>query len=248
MLLSSIFLWLFIAASLLLCYAFAKEYQFDVADGVGEVFGRAILFAIAAGLPLSLALRNLSPRIVLRKIEQLNSAPKELVDTFDTLVRRMGISSAEIRFSKGKMPNSFAVHLNKPIVVMSQRLLTLLSAEEIEAVMAHELAHIRNSDTSLKALVTAYKSVLPFDPFVQIVEAAFHREREILADETAAKVTRKPIALATALIKIYEAFPKKYVVSETGLSILGIGSTVGSRHPPIRERINRLIRLAELLE
>ena len=90
--------------------------------------------------------------------------------------------------------------------------------------------------------------MLPFDPFVRILEAAFHREREILADETAAKVTRKPIALATALIKIYEAFPKKYVASETGLSILGIGSAVGSRHPPIRERINRLIRLAELLE
>jgi Zn-dependent protease with chaperone function len=160
----------------------------------------------------------------------------------------MGISSAEIRFSKGNMPNSFAVHLNRPIVVMSERLLTLLRTDEIEAVMAHELAHIRNSDTSLKALVTAYRTVLPFDPFVRLVEAAFHREREMVADETAAKVTRKPIALATALIRIYEAFPKKYVASGTGLSILGIGSIVGSRHPPIRERINRLIWLAETLD
>ncbi len=247
MLLSSIFLWLFIAASLILCFAFAKEYQFELADGIGEVFGRAILFAVAAGLPFSLALRNLSPRIVLGKVEQLDRAPREFGDMFDSLVKKMGVSSAEIRFSRGSMPLSFAIHIARPTVVMSEKLLTLLKKDEIEAVMAHELAHIKNSDTSLKALVTAYRTVLPFDPLIRIVEAAFHREREMVADETAATVTRKPIALATALIKIYEAFPKKHIVSQTGLSILGVGSTMGKRHPPIRERVNRLIRLAEML-
>ena len=166
---------------------------------------------------------------------------------FDSLAKKMGIFSAEIQFSRGRMPLSFAVHINRPTVVMSEKLLTLLKKDEIEAVMAHELAHIKNSDTSLKALVTAYRTVLPFDPLIRIVEAAFHREREMVADETAAKVTRKPIALATALIKIYEAFPKKQIVSQTGLSILGVGSTIGKRYPPLGERVNRLIRLADIL-
>jgi len=247
MLLSSIFLWLFIAASLILCHAFAKEYQLELADGIGEVFGRAILFAVAAGLPFSLALRNLSPRIVLGKVEQFNPAPREFGDMFDSLAKKMGIFSAEIQFSRGRMPLSFAVHINRPTVVMSEKLLTLLKKDEIEVVMAHELAHIKNSDTSLKALVTAYRTVLPFDPLIRIVEAAFHREREMVADETAAEVTRKPIALATALIKIYEAFPTKQIVSQTGLSILGVGSTIGKRYPPLGERVNRLIRLADIL-
>jgi len=247
MLLSSIFLWLFIAASLILCYAFAKEYQFDLADGIGEVFGRAILFAVAAGVPFSLALRNLSPRIVLGKVKQLNPAPREFGYMFDSLAKKMGIDSAEIQFAGGRMPLSFAVHVKRPTVVMSEKLLTLLNKDEIEAVMAHELAHIKNSDTSLKSLVTAYKTVLPFDPMIRIVEAAFHREREMVADETAARVTRKPLALAMALIKIYEAFPKKRVVSQTGFSILGVDSAVRNRHPPISDRVDRLIRLAEKL-
>lgn len=247
MLLSSIFLWLFIAASLTLCYAFAKVYQFDLVDGVGEVFGRAILFAIAAGLPFSLALRKASPRIVLAKVKQLSPAPQEISEMFNFLVDRMDISFAELRISKSRMPISFVVHVNKPIVVMSEKLLSLLKTDEIEAVIAHELAHIKNSDTSLKALVTAYKTVLPFDPLIRIIEAAFHREREMVADETAARITRKPISLAMALIKIYEAFPRGNLVSQTGLSILGVGSTIGNRHPPIRERVNRLIRLAETL-
>ena len=91
---------------------------------------------------------------------------------------------------------------------MSEKLLSLLKKDELEAVMAHELAHIKNSDTTLKALVTAYKTFLPIDPVVRLVEAAFHREREMAADETAAKTTKKPLSLASALLKIYEAFPK----------------------------------------
>jgi len=247
MLLSSIFFWLFIAASLILCYAFAKVYQFQLADGVGEVFGRAILIAIAGGLPFSLVLRKASPKVVLGKVKQLSPAPQEISEMFHFLADRMSISFAELRISKSRMPISFVVHVNKPIVVMSEKLLSLLKRDEIEAVIAHELAHIKNSDTSLKSLVTAYKTVLPFDPLIRVIETAFHREREMVADDTAARITRKPISLAMALIKIYEAFPKGNLVSQTGLSILGVGSTIGKRHPPIRERVNRLIRLAETL-
>ena len=128
---------------------------------------------------------------------------------------------------------------------MSESLLSLLKKDELEAVMAHELAHIKNSDTALKALVTAYRTALPHDPIVRLVEAAYHREREMVADETAAKATKKPLSLASALLKIYEAFPKSSLSAYGTLSILGAGSTLLSRHPPIRQRINLLIRLAE---
>jgi Zn-dependent protease with chaperone function len=67
----------------------------------------------------------------------------------------------------------------------------------------------------------------------------------MVADETAALTTNKPLSLASALLKIYEAFPKNNLRSYGTLSILGAGSTLTSRHPPIRYRINQLIRLAE---
>jgi Zn-dependent protease with chaperone function len=144
------------------------------------------------------------------------------------------------------MPISFAVEkADKPTVVMSESLLSLLKKDEVEAVMAHELAHMKNSDTTLKAMVTAYKTALPHDPIIRLVEAAFHREREMVADETAARTTKKPLSLASALLKIYEAFPKGKLRSYGTLSILGAGSTLMSRHPPIRHRINQLIHLAE---
>lgn len=163
------------------------------------------------------------------------------------LADQMGVPAPQIQLSTNKLPISFAVHTKKPTIVMSESLLSLLKPDEVEAVMAHELAHIKNSDTALKALVTAYKTALPFDPIIRLVEAAFHREREMVADETAAKVTKKPLSLASALLKIYEAFPKNNLPSYGTLSILGAGSTLMSRHPPIIHRINQLIHLAESL-
>jgi Zn-dependent protease with chaperone function len=130
--------------------------------------------------------------------------------------------------------------------VISEKLLSLLKEDEMEAVLAHELAHVKNSDTALKAMVTAYRTALPQDPVIRLVEAAFHREREIVADETAARATQKPLSLASALLKIYEAFPKNNLRSYGTLSILGGGTTLLSRHPPITHRINLLIHLAEV--
>jgi len=209
------------------------------------ILGRAILVSIMGGLPFSLFLRRISPKIILSKVKRLHPAPKQVAYEFKAIARQMGIPSAELRLSESTVPVSFASHTDKPVVVMSERLLSLLKQDELEAVMAHELAHIRNSDTSLKALVTAYKTVLPIDPVARLVEAAFHREREMAADETAAKTTKKPLSLAQALLKIYEAFPRNSLPAYGTLSILGAGSTLMSRHPPIRQRISQLIRLAE---
>ena len=244
MLLSSIFLWLFIAVSLVLCYAFTELYEYQLELGIRAVFGRAILVSMVGGIPLSVLLRQFSPKIILTKVRRRHGPSKEVTTEFKSLAQKIGVPSAELWLSEGALPVSFASQTDKPIVIMSEKLLSLLEKDELEAVMAHELAHIRNSDTTLKALVTAYRIALPIDPIVRLVEAAFHREREMAADETAVKTTKKPLSLASALLKIYEAFPKGNLMEYGTLSILGAGSTLLSRHPPIRQRVNRLIRLA----
>ena len=245
MLVSSIFFWLFLALSLFLCYAMGETYEFQPENAVRAVFGSALLIAIAAGLPLAIFLRYISPKIVLAKANNLTTAPSNITESFDALRKEMGIPAAQLRLSKMSAPISFAIDADEPLIVISERLLSMLKMDELEAVMSHELAHVKNSDTMLKALVTAYKTALPIDPVIRMVEAAFHREREMVADETAALTTRKPLSLASALLKIHEAFPKNSLRSYGTLSILGAGSTLTNRHPSIRYRINQLIRLAE---
>jgi len=246
MMLASIFFWLFIGLSLVLCYTLSELYEYQPEAAVRTVFGTVLLLAILGGLPLSLLLTRFSPRIVLAKVKNLSPPKPDTAITFHALCRTMGVADAELMISKTNVPISFAVEVQKPIIVMSQKLLSLLKKDEIEAVMAHELAHVKNSDTALKAMVTAYKTALPHDPIIRLVEAAFHREREMVADETAARTTEKPLSLASALLKIYRAFPKKDLGSYGTLSILGTGKTLLSRHPPLRQRVQQLVRLAEI--
>ena len=245
MLLCSVFLWFFLGISLVLCYASSEAYELDVSATIASVFGRTLLLAVGAAVPIAVLLRQISPRIVLRKVGKLKVPANEIGHMFETLGSRMTVPAARLRLSPSKVPISFAVDANRPMVVMSESLVSLLRKDELEAVMAHELAHIKNADTSLKAFVTAYKTALPHDPIIRLVEAAFHREREIVADETAAKATGKPLSLASALMKIYDAFPKNNLRSYGTLSILGSGTDVMSRYPPLRQRINQLIRLSE---
>jgi len=245
MLLSSVFLWLFIAASLVLCYTFAEIYEYQLETGVRTVLGTALLIGIVGGVPFSILLRHISPKLVLGKVKGLHAPPIEVEDVFGSLADQIGVPMAQLQLSRSTIPISFAVQTDKPLVVMSESLFSLLRKDEIETVMAHELAHIKNSDIALKALVTAYRTALPHDPIVRLVEAAYHREREMVADETAARATKKPLSLASALLKIYEAFPKSSLSAYGTLSILGAGSTLMSRHPSIRQWINLLIRLAE---
>ncbi len=245
MMLSSIFFWLFIGLSLVLCYTLSELYEYQPEVAVRTVFGTVLLLAILGGLPLSILLTRFSPRIVLAKVKNLSPPKPDTAASFDALRRTMGVADAELMISETSVPISFAVEVHKPIIVMSEKLLFLLKKDEIEAVMAHELAHVKNSDTILKAMVTAYRTALPQDPIIRLVEAAFHREREMVADETAARTTEKPLSLASALLKIYDAFPKNALRSYGTLSILGTGKTLLSRHPPLRQRIQRLVHLAE---
>jgi Zn-dependent protease with chaperone function len=244
-LVSAVFMWLFISASLILCAALASTYQSALAEGVREVFGDAILIAVVGGLPLTLVLRQAAPKIILRRVKDLRQPPAEITQSFDAISRKMGVASSQLRLTSGGDPICFAVDTDTPTVVMSDRLLTLLDKDELETVLAHELAHIKNSDTALKALVTAYRTALPMDPIIRMVEGAFHKVRESVADETAAEFTKKPLSLASALLKIYDAFPGTNLASLSAYSILGGSSAPMNRHSPLKRRIERLIQLGK---
>jgi Zn-dependent protease with chaperone function len=246
MMLLSIFFWLFIGLSFVVCFSLYETYESQPELGVRMAIGITLLLAVFGALPLSSLLRRYSPTILLRNAKNLSSPQPDLTAAFETICTKIGVADAELRISKTRLPISFVVDLKRPVVVISERLLSLLSTDEIDAVMAHELAHVKNSDTTLKAMVTAYRTALPHDPIIRLVEAAFHREREMVADETAVKATGKPLSLASALLKIHGAFPSNSLRSHGTLSILGARGGLLRRQPSINDRIYQLVHLAQV--
>jgi Zn-dependent protease with chaperone function len=245
MMLLSIFLWLFIGLSLVVCFSIYEAYESQPEVGVRVALGTTLLLAVLAGLPLSYLLRRYSPRALLKYAKDLTPPSAGLAAVFQTMLKKVGVRSAELKISNIELPISFVAEMNGPVVVISRKLLSLLKRDEVEAVLAHELAHIKNSDTALKAMVTAYKAALPHDPIIHLVEAAFHREREMVADATAVRATGKPLSLASALLKIHRAFPRSNIRTHGAFSILGSGTGLMHRHPSINDRIDQLVHLAQ---
>jgi heat shock protein HtpX len=188
-------------------------------------------------------------------------------------------------------PNAFAVGRNpeRAAVAVSSGLLRLMNRDELQGVVAHEIAHIRNLDIQFMTLAAVCvgsvellsRSVLQVGPFtsggrrfgnsrsgknqyllyialamavispilVRLLYLACSRQREYLADASAARFTRYPEGLASALEKIAvyhsklatrglrSAIVPLYIVNPVeSLSFRSWSST----HPPTDSRVKIL--------
>ncbi len=148
----------------------------------------------------------------------------------ESLSREMGIDKPRLMIARMGVPNAFAVgRKGNGTVVVSEELLRRLEPDEVEAVLAHELAHIRNRDVvmmvlgqgvaSIVAIVAQWAVLLTGDNdltdfFLAIVVGqitqllvmlfvfAISRYREYVADADAAEEVGSGEPLATALEKI----------------------------------------------
>jgi heat shock protein HtpX len=100
-------------------------------------------------------------------------------------------------------PNAFAIGRDSEhsAICVTQGLLDQMDREELQGVIGHEMAHIRNCDTRLTTMVTAMFG--GFGMFSgRLISIMLSREREYLADASAVEFTRNPTALIRALAHI----------------------------------------------
>jgi Zn-dependent protease with chaperone function len=239
--------WSFVAISLALCGLFVMSnghnYQIAIRNIVGEAFTSSLLIA----LPVSLLAKRRASETLLGRLPGRKLAAGDLASNFQSLASKMGVPRTRLYLADLPTPTSMAASGKSSVVILSRSLLKLLTPEELPTVLAHELAHIRNGDSFLKTLAVVYRRFLPVDPVLRLLEPAIHREREFFADEVSARVTSSPLQLASALIKIHEAYSVNVSVGVSGLSIIGGSRGFLSRHPPLKDRVERLLRMDDIL-
>ncbi|UNU72932.1 protease HtpX [Moraxella nasovis] len=84
-----------------------------------------------------------------------NGTERWLVDTIAKQAKSVGIGMPEVGIFDNPQPNAFATGWNKnnALVAVSTGLLHTMTAEEVEAVLAHEIGHVANGDMVTLALI-----------------------------------------------------------------------------------------------
>ena len=88
----------------------------------------------------------------------------------------------------------------KPVILMPAGLLMSLPPEQAEAILLHELAHIKRNDYLVNFLQYAAETIFFFNPAILWVSGWIREERETCCDDIALEQTQNNIGLAEALI------------------------------------------------
>lgn len=263
---------------------------------VALLFG---VFVLVAGfLGYRLGVTRIAANLEARRLSR-RRAP-EVYRRLDRLSQRMGVDVPPLLVAALGTPNALSIGgARRGAIVLDYDLFSLLTIDELEGILAHELAHLESYHTFVNTIVlTAVRIVvvglvflllfpvvlfltgldraaawfagrpgerhfglaalfqLTVQLFVSVVLSlltllflAHSRRQEFAADRRAAEATGNPLALARALSKIHRA-----TRTRGGLrSLLYIHderteqrSRWLSTHPPVDDRIDRLLELADV--
>lgn len=92
----------------------------------------------------------------------------------------------------------------KPVILLPASTLTGLTPEQIEMILAHELAHIRRHDFLVNLLQAVVETVMFYHPAVWWMSRRVRIERENCCDDLAVAVCGNPIQYARALTRLEE--------------------------------------------
>lgn len=145
----------------------------------------------------------------LRRIEHAPSVPlpAEWLQRFERLRRALGISRPVRVLLAERVTSPFTAHVLRPLVWLPLALLTRLPRDQVEALLAHELAHIRRLDWCWNTIQCAIESVLFHHPAMWWLSRRIREEREHACDDLAVAVCGDAVVLAEALAELRRFSP-----------------------------------------
>jgi heat shock protein HtpX len=205
---------------------------------IGQLLGgtSGLMLALVLGGAFNFIMYFYSDKMVLKmyraQVVTAAEAP-ELYAMVDRLRQRAGLPMPTVAVAAQEQPNAFATGRNPEhaVVAVTTGILKYMPQDELEGVIAHELAHIRNRDmliSTVAAGIAGAISNVPYllmfggggsddeggHPFAQLalillapiaamlIQMAVSRQREFEADRVGAEIAGRPLSLANALTRL----------------------------------------------
>jgi heat shock protein HtpX len=207
--------------------------------GLGNVIGgqSGMMVMVALSALMNVGMYFFSSRMVLRAYGAQVVGPSEAPELYamvDRLRQRAGLPMPTVAIAPHAQPNAFATGRNpsNAVVCVTEGIVRLVSKDELEGVIAHELAHIKNRDMLLQTIAAtmagAISNISQFAFFfggsrddeeggnpiaaiamlilgpiaAMLIQFAISRQREFKADAVGAEICGRPLSLANALLKL----------------------------------------------
>jgi bla regulator protein blaR1 len=107
----------------------------------------------------------------------------------------------------------------RPVILLPVATLSNLSVAQLEAIILHELAHVKRHDYLLNIVQTIVETVLFFNPFVWLLSSVIRREREHCCDDLVVASASDPLHYAKALAEL-----ESYRISINSLALAATGN------------------------
>ena len=159
----------------------------------------SLVLAWSAGVALMSLRLLLGLAWVARLRRQAVAAPAIWQQRLDALALRMGLRSPVPLRLHAALASPVTVGFFRPLVLLPASLLSGMPVPLLEALLAHELAHVRRWDYLVNLLQSVAEALLFFHPVVWWLSARLRIERELVADALAAQSLQDPAQLASAL-------------------------------------------------
>lgn len=218
---------------------------------------------------------------------KFHEAP-EIYSVVQRLTMKANMPMPKVYIIPQDTPNAFATGRNPKhaAVALTQGISTLLTEDELEGVLSHELTHVQNRDILIGSIAATIAGAITYlanmarwamifggrdsreerngsaigllvmtivAPIAALlIQMAISRSREYLADEGGAKISGKPLALASALQKIQAKIRYRPMMANPSTAHMFIVNPLGtdfwatlfSTHPLVKDRVKRLESIA----
>jgi heat shock protein HtpX len=204
---------------------------------VGQVLGGSsgLITALVLGSAFNFIMYFFSDKLVLKMygahVVTEKEAP-ELYAMVDTLRQRAGLPMPVVAVAPHEQPNAFATGRSPThaVVAVTTGIMKHMPPAELEAVLAHELAHIKNRDMLISTVAAGIAGAIGYLPYLLmfgggrddegghpilglvtlllapiaavLIQMAVSRQREFEADRVGAEILGRPIPLANALRRL----------------------------------------------
>jgi beta-lactamase regulating signal transducer with metallopeptidase domain len=206
----------------------------ELASGQAALYRRIVLVWLIGVVAFSL--RLVGGAIGLRLLARhTSSAAAEYVSLMERLGRAMRLGRLPRLVVSSRVSEAIASGFFRPVIVFPAAWLAELPPAVIEAVLAHELAHVRRYDLWVNLLQRTLEAVLFFHPAVWWISRQVRSDREMCCDEMAVAATGQKVAYVSAL---------EVVARRAGREpLFSLATGIGGRKMQLLERVRYVLGL-----